>query len=164
MDTVILNKGHSSYNGVIVTDKQLADLVGLETYKALYQLDRDLYVKVTNPMLAKRFITSEVKALFSLHASIDSVTIKKNLVMRKVDGPSPETTHIVANLINSTPKMVLPKMTTWTMIIWYGYMLISTLLIVYLFIFFLWPNAINSRIYFTQKFGCPKKWIQTPWI
>lgn len=156
--------GYSTYKDNYISDRDLADLVGLDTYKALYSISPELYEDLTHPMTAEKHILCRVNTILSQHESITVESIKANLVIRYVEGESVDTTEIVAGLINSSEKMTIPRMSRSTQLFWIFCLFILVFLIVFVIIFYIWPSLLDFRTHLDVVYGNPKKWISTPWV
>src|SRR5580698_1669099 len=116
MDDIYLDKGYSFYKNKSISDLKLCNFVGLETYKALFQLFPSLWVEVTYPMIASEDNLNQVKILLSLEDNIIGEYLKKRLIIRYVDGDdSSKDTELVAGLIGSSLPITEPIMSpaTW---------------------------------------------------
>lgn len=158
MDSVTLKHGYSSYEGTTVTDREISNLVGIETYKALKHLNPELYLNVTNPMTPEAYIVSEIYTIFSLNDKIDGETIKRNLVIRKIKGESDLTTPIVAGIIDKNAKIETPHMKTETTILWSFYIFFMLFLIIYLLIFHIWEEPWVQNFKISDFYGCKNNW------
>jgi hypothetical protein len=156
--------GYSSYDGYYVSDTEICKLVGLDTYKALYTISPDLYLALTDPMTAPRSIIYEVKTIISLHENITPKIIKKNLVIRCVNGPNKETDQIIAGLIHSSEPLKISRSSSITQICWVTWMFIMVVLIIFVFIFYVWPSLRDVRSYVNNKFGSPSDWLERSWL
>ncbi len=164
METVKHFYGHSEYKNQVITDKEICDLVGLDTYKALYTLNPNLYTDFTHPMVPTQHQLEEIRSLLSLQADIDGNKLRSYLVMRYIDGPNCENASVVAGLVNSSPPMTVPGVCDLTRARWTLIVFIITLLVVFVIIFYVWPSLQSAFSEITETYGSPSKWLGTPWV
>jgi len=156
--------GHSIYKDQSVTDKDICDLVGLDTYKALYNLNPELYTDFTYPMEPSQHRMEEIRGLISLHDDLDGSTLRSYLVMRHIDGPNSENVKVVVGLVNSSEPMTIPGVCETTRSAWVLCVFIITLLVVFVIVFYIWPSLEGVRNRMSQTYGSPSKWLETPWL
>jgi hypothetical protein len=77
-DTIIVGTGVSYFNDRSVNDLQIASLVGLETYKALYWHHPELYRELNYDMEPKNYYYQLVEAI--LMSETTATALKKELV------------------------------------------------------------------------------------
>jgi hypothetical protein len=155
--------GYTLYGDIDVTDRQICDLVGLDTYKSLFTLFPTLYSDFTYPMTPSSHRLQEVKNLLSVHEELLPSDLKKYLVIRHVDGPNSLNSQIVNGFVDSSEKMIIPQIRETTLALWILVVLFVTILIVYVIIFHVWPSLREYRIMWAQKYGSPVDWLETPW-
>jgi hypothetical protein len=77
-DTITVGTGVSYFNDRAVNDKQIASLVGLDTYKALYWHNQDLYKELNYDMEPKNYYYQLVEAI--LMSETTATALKKELI------------------------------------------------------------------------------------
>jgi hypothetical protein len=150
MDNIILEEGFSYYKEKRVSDLELCNLVGLETYKALYELFPNLWVSVTYPMEAQEDHKNKIKVLLSLQDKLSGECLKRRLIVRLVDGTNQSASELVAGLINSSEPLSEPIMTPTAWSLWILFIFIFTVLTVLVFWFYIWPDIRN--FYYNRKY------------
>src|SRR5258708_1789131 len=118
MESVILEKGFSYYKNKCISDRRICDLVGLETYKALYELFPQCWLDLTYPMTAKEDHLHRIQTLLASQDGLTGECLKERLVIRAVDGPTQSAFELVAGLIGSSSCMDAPNMSPLTFVIW----------------------------------------------
>lgn len=140
MEDIILEKGFSYYGDTRVSDIDLCNLVGLETYKALYTLFPDNWVEITHPMTANKHHLYKIGILLSLQDNITGTCLKKRLVIRFVDGPDQGSSYLIADLINSSECLGIPNMSPFTYAIWIVWMFLMMILTIIILYIYVWPD------------------------
>jgi hypothetical protein len=165
MSEVIFHRGYSSYRNVIITDTELSDLVGLETYKALYEIAPKLYLDISHPMIGNSSIVGEVRTLMSRQDGITARDIKADLVKEKVNSRNPnyKSSGIIAGLVRSSPPRKILPMSPQVQTNWLVIMAVVVSLLVAIFIFWIWPLIIRCPGYIAYL-DSSIAWINTPWI
>lgn len=141
MEQVVLDKGFSYYKGKCIGDRHICDLVGLETYKALYELFPHCWVDLTYPMTAKEDHLHRIQTLLVAQEGLTGECLKRRLVIRHVDGPTQSASELVAGLVHSSPPMDAPSMSPLTFIIWILWMFVTTIIAVLVITFYIWPEV-----------------------
>ena len=141
MDSIILKDGFSYYKGKCVFDQHICDLVGLETYKALYELFPDCWVDLTYPMTAKEDHLHKIQTLLVAQDGLTGKCLKKRLIVRYVDGPTQSASELVAGLVHSSPVMDAPNMSPQTFMLWVLWMFVTITVILLVIIFYIWPEV-----------------------
>lgn len=137
---VLLEKGFSYHRGRRISDLELCNLVGLETYKALYELFPHLWIEVTYPMKACEDHLHKIKVILSLYDNISGKEIKKLLIIRYINGKCQGNCEIIAGLVGSSERMHLPDMHPVTNAVWIIWMFLMIVLIVIVVYYFVWPD------------------------
>lgn len=140
MDKIVLERGFSYYKDIIVSDTDLCNLVGLETYKALYTLFPQHWIEITHPMNANEHHLYKIGVLLSLQDNITGACLKKRLVVRFVDGPDEGSSYLIADLINSSDSLSMPNMSPFTYAIWIIWMFLMMVLTVIVLYIYIWPD------------------------
>lgn len=97
--SAVVTSTSSTYNGVTVYESQIYDMVGMDTYGALYYLSPDLYFEINYPMPVKQYAIENVQAV-QVNSGYTYKEIKQALVQSYVTG---ENDPNILPLINSSP-------------------------------------------------------------
>jgi hypothetical protein len=93
-----ISEGVSVYDKTTVYDRDIANLIGINTYSSLYHHDPDLWYKVVDPMPSPDIMIDVINEL-----TVDGYTdihIKKELVKYAVTG---KCIHGIRKLVGSSP-------------------------------------------------------------
>jgi hypothetical protein len=151
--------GYSVYKNKNVTDKQIAVLVGIETYKALAKIYPNTYSDLTYPMVCSKYYYNEVKNLLSLYnLDITASEFKSYLVITIVDGNDCD---IINGFIGLSEPLIQCCVSDLDQIVWVLIVFIIIILIVYVLIFYVYPSfsRCSSRKDSNYYFG----WFNKPW-
>lgn len=140
MDDIVFKTGFSYYKRKCVSDRDICDLVGLETYKALYELFPTYWVDLTYPMTAQEDHLHRIQTLLVSQDGLTGKCLKKRLIIRHVDGPTQSASELVAGLVNSSPRMDSPNMSPLTYVLWILWMFVITVVTLLVIIFCIWPE------------------------
>lgn len=153
MDDVKLSKGFTYYKDNIISDIDICNFVGLETYKVLYKLYPKLYVKITYPMNANLDRINKFKVLLSNYDNMTGEIIKIRLVKKFINKDyNKNSSDIISKLINSSEPMEVVGMTPLTFWIWSLWMFIMMLLTVIVLVIYIYPQTIcNNMEYYDVK-------------
>jgi len=149
---------YSIYKDKIVTDKEISNLIGIESYKALYEIYPNTYSNLTYPMSCSKFHYQEVKNLLSLYPNMSNLEFKSHLVITIVDKNK---CHILNGFIGLSEPMTQSCVSDLDQIVWVLIVFIITVLIVYVFIFYVYPSfsLCSSTKDSNNYFG----WFEKPW-
>lgn len=161
--SVQFSYGYSEYKNKAVSDREISDLVGMDTYKALYTIFPDKYVDFTYPMKPTDYRLQEVNNIISLYDNLDGDTLKSYLVIYFFDWNKSPHSVVVKELINSSIPMLTPCVKDSTRAIWALIVLIITILIIYVIVFYVWPSLYSYRCTLYHAYGSPLEWLEKPW-
>jgi hypothetical protein len=112
MDKPIIGKGTSMYKHKKIFDRDIAYLVGINTYSCLYHDNPDIWYKVVDPMPSPVIMLEVFQPL--VVDGFDSVYIKQQLVQYEVD----KVCNIsIKTLIGSSEPPLWFWTSTWTEVI-----------------------------------------------
>jgi hypothetical protein len=142
-----MDKGFSYYNNIRVTDIELCNFVGLETYKGLHHLWPKLYVKVTCPMEANKDIIDDIETMLSNYDNLTGRQIKERLtkcyVTKEYNKNNPD---IVSRLIESSEPMTIVGMTPLTFWVWTLWMFVMMILTTIILVIYIYPQTISCTM------------------
>ena len=139
-----INKNISTYydrktkKKIEVSDTTLCDFVGLDTYRALYNLAPTLYAITTYPMTSNEYDMSEIRNMFTLGNGIDNMQIKYLLVHRFIKGKS-DKTALIEKLVHSSEVMIYANMSPSTSLYYIIYTFVVLYFIFYVTYFYITP-------------------------
>jgi hypothetical protein len=123
----------SSYKGVTVYERQIYDLVGMDTYAALYYVSPSLYSSINYPMTVREYALENVQAVL-INSGYTPEQIKQALVETYVDK---EVDPSIQPLLNSSPptdQWNSPFMTTAWFLLFLSLGILAVIWILYMFI------------------------------
>lgn len=95
----------SSFKGKPVSEIQISELVGLETYKALFHYWPELYYEINHPMIPQKPFTDMIQniivSLKDYTTDQIGIYLKKDLIRMAVQGP--DRTGIGGSLVGLSP-------------------------------------------------------------
>lgn len=130
-------------------DIKISKLVGLETYKALYQLYPDLYHYISDPLVPTKYFLNlvlSVVATSGLTFNVAGTQIKNTLVSLVNDEPiEDKDSTLVAPLLDSSYPIEYLKSTFWEDFIWITLTVIISFLVIFvLYVIGFWNFLFNS--------------------
>lgn len=128
MATIVVALGKSTYNGIPVYDQSIADLVGLETYKALWEDAPNLYKTLNYSMAPQDYYSQIVDN--SMGGETTAVQLKTELIRLVVTGQSNhngatsliKSSYVVQNYASSSIEMTIYYIiiTLWiAIVVWF---------------------------------------------
>jgi hypothetical protein len=132
-----------------VTDIEISNLVGLETYKALYQLWPSLYSYISDPLTPTQYFVSLVLGVVAssgLSFDVAGTTIR-NILVDLVNGETitKENETLIAPLIGSSYSVKNLHSTFWENFIWISVTIfLSFWIIWYLYLVGFWSYIFNG--------------------
>lgn len=138
----------SSYTKSKSVDIQISQIVGLETYKALYALWPHLYSYINDPLIPTNYYNTlvlGVVAASELSFELAGDTIKLTLYNIVTDRPvNQKDQNLVTPLIGSSYPITNLKNTTWENILWISLVVfLSFWVIWYLYAIGFWEMIFN---------------------
>lgn len=83
--SVTFSSGSSTYDGIIVSDRQIVELTGIDTYNSLRFLSPELYVSLTTPEDPMEYCIELIQSVM-INENLFPKSIKKLLVISYVNG------------------------------------------------------------------------------
>ena len=131
-------------------DVEISQIVGLETYKALYSLWPNLYTYISDPMNPKQYYLSLVLGVVaSSGLSFDDagLQIRNTLILlidKTIDDLEEPDRSLVIKLVDSSYKIIYLKNTFWENVIWISVtVLLGFWIIWYLYAVGFWNYIFN---------------------
>ncbi len=156
--------GYSIYKSNTVSDRELCDFIGLDTYKALFTLHPELYIDFTYPMTPSKHKLSEIKNFLSLHSELNGQQLKSYFVIYFFEGENYKNKNHIIDLIDCNSPLLIPCVSDNVRALWILIVFIVTILVVYVLVFHIWPSFYEYRCAFTKTYGSPLEWLERPWI
>lgn len=129
-------------------DVKISDLVGLETYKALYFQWKDLYSYISDPLVPTKYFSDLVSGVVASSelSFVDAGIIIKETLTRLVNQEeiTKENAVLVSSLVGSSYKIENLNSTPWENIIWISVVVfLSFWVIWYLYAIGFWDLIFN---------------------
>lgn len=131
------------------TDIKISKLVGLETYKALYQLYPDLYNYISDPLVPTKYFLNLVLSVVATSGLTFNVagTQIKNTLVNLVNDKTVETKDLslVTPLLDTSYPVEYMKSTFWEDFIWITFTVIISFLVIFiLYVIGFWNFLFNT--------------------
>lgn len=147
MEEVILKKGFSHYKNNTISDIDICNFVGLETYKVLYKLYPKLYVRITHPMLVEDDRVNKFLTMASNYDNLSGKDIKRRLVRYYINKDyNKNNPDLVSRLINSSEPMNIVGITPLGFWLWTLWMFIMMILTVIVLVIYVYPQTISQNM------------------
>lgn len=147
MTKVILEKGYSQYKDNFISDIDICNFVGLETYKVLYNLYPKLYVRVTHPMEAEDDRVNKFLNMLSNYDNLNGKDIKIGLVKYYIDRDyNKNSLDLISKLINSSEPMDIVGTTPLGFWLWTLWIFIMMILAVIVLVIYIYPQTISQNM------------------